>query len=217
MPEQLSAVQARELSHRGEAVVVDLRRPAEFARGHPKSAINLPYSEKGLPARLAIVLPPGTPVMLLASEPATAAAGLAQLRTSQYPVLGLIEPGAWQEAGLAEESFPEIPIQTLAKAVPGRDLTILDVREPMEWETGHVPGALLVSLGNLRERLSSIPGDAPIAVICESGVRSSTAASILQAAGFSRVANVPAGTSGYRRAGLPLEFPENELQGTESV
>lgn len=211
MPEQLSAARVRELSQRREAVVVDLRRPAEFARGHPKGAINLPYSEKGLPDRLAVVLPPGTPVMLLAPEPAAAAAGLAQLRTSQYPVLGLIERGAWQEAGLPEESFPEVPIQTLAKAVPGRDLTILDVREPMEWETGHVPGALLVSLGNLRERLSSIPRDAPIAVICETGIRSCTAASILQAAGFSEVANVSEGTSGYRRARLPLQFPDSEL------
>ncbi len=200
-------------------MVVDLRTPAEFAHGHPQGAIGLPHSDKGLAERLAVILPPGTAIIVLASEPAAASSGLVQLRGSRYRVLGVIEPGVWREAGLPEESLPEIAVGALAKANPGHDLTILDVREPVEWDTGHVPGALLISLGSLRERLPTIPRSAPVAVICEAGVRSCTAASILQAAGFSKVANVPAGTSGYRRAGLPLEFPESELQrdGTESA
>ncbi len=85
---------------------------------------------------------------------------------------------------------------------------VLDVREPMEWETGHVPGALLISLGNLRRQLDRIPRSALVAVICEAGVRSCTAASILRAEGFQDVANAPEGTGGYRRAGLPLEYNE---------
>ena len=49
----------------------------------------------------------------------------------------------------------------------------------------------------------------PVVVICEAGVRSSSAASILQAEGFDGVSHVPEGTGGYRRAGLNLEFSED--------
>ncbi len=196
-----------EFVQRGDAVLVDLREPHAFARGHPKGAVSLPYSHKGLAERLAVVLSRGTRVVLLAPDAATAAAGIEQLRGSLFQVLGLIEYSAWQKAGLPEESVREILVEDLAKVLLGQELTIIDVREPVEWETGHVPGALLVSLGRLRERLSTIPHAPPVALICESGVRSSTAASILQGAGFPEVANVPEGTRGYRQTGLLLEFP----------
>jgi len=60
----------------------------------------------------------------------------------------------------------------------------------------------------LRERLHELPQEAGITVICEAGVRSSAAASILQAHGFVGVANVLEGTAGYRNASLPLQFTE---------
>jgi rhodanese-related sulfurtransferase len=85
---------------------------------------------------------------------------------------------------------------------------VVDVREPVEWTTGHVPGALLIPLGTLGSALPAVPRDRPIVTICEAGVRSCTAASILAAAGFTDVAHVPAGSSGYRRSGLPLAFPD---------
>ena len=91
---------------------------------------------------------------------------------------------------------------------------MISVTKVVEWEMGHIPGALLVSLGSLTEHLDDIPRDACIAVICEAGIRSSTAASLLLACGFSTVANVPVGTAGYRNAGLPLAIPTVPV-GTE--
>lgn len=216
MLEQLPVGQAWELVERGGAEVVDLRPPVEFARTHPKGAISLPYSPRGLADRLAVVLAPGTRIILLASERTAAIAAITQLKGSRYPVLGVLEGSAWEETERPKESLREVGVEQLANAVSGRDLTVVDVREPMEWETGHVPGAILVSIGNVRKRLSTIPRHPPVAVICESGVRSSTAASILQAAGFPGVANVSAGTSGYRRAGFPLAFPDQPQRDGES-
>ncbi len=191
--------------------MVDLRAPADFARGHPRGAVSLPFSAKGLSQRLAVVVKPRTPVSLLASEPEVASAALAQLRDG-YRVIGVIDGSAWPQAGLLEESLPDIPIETLADTAASGDLTILDVREPVEWETGCAPGAVLIPLGSLRERLEAVPRDTLVAVICEAGVRSSTGASLLQAAGFPTVATVSQGMSGYRRAGLPLVFPESHEQ-----
>ena len=73
------------------------------------------------------------------------------------------------------------------------------------------PGALLVPLGRLRDAMVSIPRGRHVVTICEAGVRSCTAASLLSAAGFADVAHVPAGSAGYRRSGLPLAFPSEEV------
>lgn len=191
--------------------MVDLRAPADFACGHPRGAVSVPFSAKGLSQRLAVVIEPGTPVSLLASEPAVASAARNQLRDG-YRVIGVIDGSAWRQAGLLEESLPDIPIEALAETASSGDLTILDVREPVEWETGYAPGAVLIPLGSLRERLEAVPRDTLVAVICEAGVRSSTGASVLQAAGFPTVATVSEGMSGYRRGGLPVVFPESYEQ-----
>jgi hydroxyacylglutathione hydrolase len=184
-----------------------MRAPPEFARGHPSGAVSLPYSAKGLSQRLSVAVRPGTPIRLLASEPAVAADALAQLG-DVYPVIEVIEAGAWRQAGLLEESLPDLPIQAVAEGLTGGYLAVLDVREPIEWETGFAPGAVLIPLASLRERLDAVPHDTLVAVICEAGVRSSTGASLLQAAGFGAVATVSEGMSAYRRAGLPLAFPQ---------
>ena len=189
-----------------ELVLVDLRTPAEFAQGHPDGAINLPFSEKGLADRLAIVLEPGTRITLVSSESLITSTALGQLR-ERYRVACVMDSN-WREAGVPVKSLPDISIKALAESSPGGDLTIVDVREPVEWETGYAPGAVLVSLGRLRERLGAIPDQGPVGVICEAGVRSSTGASLLQAAGFTNVMTISEGMSGYRRAGLRLEFAE---------
>jgi rhodanese-related sulfurtransferase len=62
---------------------------------------------------------------------------------------------------------------------------LLDVRYPHEWrEDGVVPGSLELSIGDLADRLDTLPRHGPITVMCKSGSRASIAASMLDAAGF---------------------------------
>ena len=210
--ERLSAVQAWESAQLGKASIVDVRGPAAFALGHPRGALNLPFSPKGLEERLGLLLQPGTPVILVAEDPNQAESALLQLQKGSFPVFGVVEDSisAWYENDLPMVILPEVSVHEIARAVPGGNVVVLDVREPIEWEMGHVPGAILISLGALRERIQELPVETGIAVICEAGVRSSSAASILQAEGFTEVSNVSEGTGGYRKAGLPLEFHREE-------
>lgn len=194
-----------------QTVLVDLRPAAEFAQGHLQGAVSLPFSPRGLADRLAVVVEPGTPVRLLAFEPAVIEAARAQLR-DRYRIAGVVDRTSLQAAAL-EEPLPDIPVQVLADGAAGGDVLVLDVREPIEWETGFAPGAVLISLGSLRARLGEIARDKLVAVICESGVRSSTGASLLLGAGFPNVATVSEGMSGYRRAGLAVELPEGREDG----
>lgn len=198
----ISVQEAWELSQSGRAQLVDLRPPSEFAAGFPLKALSLAFSPKGLAERLDPVVAPGAELILLADPPDHAAA-VAQLESGGYRILGLI-PGLeeWRDAGLPVDKLELLEPESVPEGV-----AVVDVREPIEWETGHVPGAILVSLGDLEAQAARLPSKRPLAVICEAGLRSSTAASLLKRRGFKEVANVLAGTSGYRRTGLPLEIP----------
>ena len=79
---------------------------------------------------------------------------------------------------------------------------MLDVRNPDEYLAAHVPGAVLIPLGELGVRQDEIPVAEPLYVICAAGVRSLTATNALRAAGRS-AQSVAGGTNGWIAAGHP--------------
>ena len=72
---------------------------------------------------------------------------------------------------------------------------VLDVRSPAEFdgELGHVPGARLIPLDELRARVAEVKNDKPIVVVCQTGKRSALATGILRQAGLPQVANLAGG------------------------
>lgn len=89
----------------------------------------------------------------------------------------------------------------------GESLTLLDVRSPEEYaEDGHITGARLLPLPNLRQRSNELPVDRPIVCICRSGNRSQVACEQLAAAGFTNIINLSGGMTGWSRANLPVQF-----------
>lgn len=84
--------------------------------------------------------------------------------------------------------------------------TLLDVREPHEYEAGHVEGALLMPLQRTVELAlaAGLPKDEPVYVFCRTGNRSLQAAQALVAAGFEDVRNVDGGIVAWTAAGLPV-------------
>jgi rhodanese-related sulfurtransferase len=82
---------------------------------------------------------------------------------------------------------------------------LLDVREPWEYQAGHVPGARLIPLAELEDRVSEVPRDQPILAICHSGQRSLAAAGYLLQLGYTTVSNVDGGTAAWIERGYPVE------------
>ena len=80
---------------------------------------------------------------------------------------------------------------------------VIDVREPGEYVAGHVPGAELLPMGQVASRVSELPRDVPLYVICASGNRSQAMASYLAHAGFD-ARTVDGGTSEWVRSGHPV-------------
>lgn len=80
---------------------------------------------------------------------------------------------------------------------------VVDVREPYEYVTGHVPGARLVPLAKLADTALQLPKGRPIYVICQGGNRSRIAAQYLVQSGR-EARSVAGGTSGWIGAGRPV-------------
>ncbi len=84
---------------------------------------------------------------------------------------------------------------------------LLDVREPNEYDSGHLPDALHIPLSQIKDRSGELAKYAtrPVIVYCERGMRSSSAASALSKLGFSRVLELRGGLRAWRDAGLPTK------------
>lgn len=80
----------------------------------------------------------------------------------------------------------------------------LDVRTEAEWNQGHIANSLLIPLDQLSTRLSELPRDRDIVVVCRFGARSTEGAAILRGAGFVRVSWLSGGLERWIAAGYPL-------------
>ena len=89
----------------------------------------------------------------------------------------------------------------------GEGVTILDVREPDEWEEAHIPGAKHLPRGLLEYRAADqLPAkDARIVVHCASGGRSALAAKSLKEMGYTNVANMDGGINAWKERGYETE------------
>lgn len=97
-------------------------------------------------------------------------------------------------------TVPEIDVVTLSR-LHAEGVTIIDVRNPDEYETAHVPGALMISLPELPERVDDIPESGPLYLICAVGARSRRASEFLVSCGRDDVTNVAGGTNAWIQAG----------------
>jgi len=81
---------------------------------------------------------------------------------------------------------------------------LLDVRTPEEFNTGHIHGAVNISVESLQSRLSEVPNDLPIIVYCRSGNRSAQASQILLQANYTDIFDM-GGINAWTSQGLPVE------------
>jgi adenylyltransferase/sulfurtransferase len=75
---------------------------------------------------------------------------------------------------------------------------VVDVREPYEWDAGHIEGARHIPLGELPNRLDELPRDADIVFYCQAGGRSARALDIARDAGFARAKHLRGGFSAWK-------------------
>ena len=87
-----------------------------------------------------------------------------------------------------------------AISLSGGDSWLVDVREPFEWNEGHAPNAVSLPMSQLNERMTELPFDTTLLIICQSGQRSQSVTARLERAGYSAV-NVIGGMDEWVSAG----------------
>ena len=97
----------------------------------------------------------------------------------------------------------ETTIDDLAAARDAGDVTLIDVRNPDEFAAGHIPGAALIPLPDLADRLDEVPTDREVHVVCQSGGRSTQATELLTEAGVDAV-SVAGGTKAWIASGREI-------------
>jgi DMSO/TMAO reductase YedYZ molybdopterin-dependent catalytic subunit/glyoxylase-like metal-dependent hydrolase (beta-lactamase superfamily II) len=119
---------------------------------------------------------------------------------------------AWDSAGLptstgassvATGTTPTIGARG-ARTLIDAGALLLDVREPDEWRAEHVPGAVLIPMGQVQQRQLELPHDRRIVVVCRSGGRSAAVTESLRAWGFDAV-NLAGGMCAWASAGQLTE------------
>lgn len=118
--------------------------------------------------------------------------------------VGVVAVAAFAWFRLAPTPLTEISVaQAYQKYQQG--IFFVDVRTQEEWDEMHAANSILVPLDELPNRLSEVPKDREVVVICRSGRRSKEALGILQNAGYSNVSSMAGGLNEWKAAGYPLE------------
>jgi hydroxyacylglutathione hydrolase len=186
-------------------IVLDVRSPEAYAGAHIPGAQNVGLNAS-FPTWAGTVLPGDASVLLVLDRPENLwEVSWHLLRIGYELPIGWLAGGmqAWRSSGREMESLPLMDVHELHRRVAAGDIDVLDVRQPAEWEGGHIDGATFITGARLPQRLAEVEGDRPLAVICGSGHRSSVGASLLQASGRRNVFNVAGGMGAWNSAGYP--------------
>lgn len=105
------------------------------------------------------------------------------------------------------EPFFRITVDEAKEMMGADDTVVIDVRNPDEYQSGHLPGATLIPVNSVFQRREELPTDKKIIFVCAVGQRSALAAEMAAAAGIpaDRIYNLDGGTDRWRKAGEPLE------------
>jgi glyoxylase-like metal-dependent hydrolase (beta-lactamase superfamily II)/rhodanese-related sulfurtransferase len=194
-----------------QVTIIDGRDAPWFAQGHLRGAINIPigYGQFGVMA--AWLFSPETVLLIITADDEDLVDTIDSLMVvgMTNPLLALAgDQGAWKDAGLSITKTPLINVEDLAHHITAGTVgTLVDVREKAEMEQGTLAGAINLPYREFRtcETLPSLVE--PVVVFCNSGNRSSVAASLLERLGLN-VMNVSGGTTAWMEAGLPLVQPD---------
>jgi hydroxyacylglutathione hydrolase len=179
-------------AQRDGALVIDARSHGDFASGHVPGALAVPFRDHAFAtwigwmapadATLAFVLPDDGELLDVTDE---------CLLVGFERFAGYLRDGmdAWVDEGSPVERYGEVAPSAVV-ALRDEGAIVLDVREPSEFEAGHVEGAIHIPLGALPRRLDALPRDRRIVAYCGGGDRSATAVSVLERHGVRGAAGV---------------------------
>lgn len=188
---------------RGGARLLDTRTAAEYGAGHIAGSLHIGLSGQ-FASWAGTLIAPETPVVLVTEDESRVAEARTRLaRVGLESVAGYLDRGilTWDAAGRPLARTEQIGVDELRERLgEDKDLQLVDVRRPGEWQSGHIARAVHMPLNALAEAAAPLDRYRPVAAICAGGYRSSIATSVLERLGFRRLTNVVGGMAAWTGA-----------------
>jgi hydroxyacylglutathione hydrolase len=190
------------------ALLVDLRTDRQFDEAHVPGAISNAMLRAGFGTKLAWLAGHDQEIVFVGRDDddgrraGALAAAVGMRRLGGYLHGGMT---SWREEARPVDSIERVTVPDLPGSA-GAGVQILDVRERSEWDEGHIPGSTFVPWHDIDGVPDGLDPEAPLAVMCRSGQRAATAASLLQRHGAARLLHVvDGGIPTWAGLGRPLE------------
>ena len=197
-PKQMSAQEVKDFS----GVILDVRSADEYGAAHVPNSLNI-----GLGGQFAswagALIETDAPVVLIADAEEKideAVMRLARVGIESVEGFLLIKDWTYPAARVEQLSVEEMN----RRLTENGDVQFIDVRRAGEYESGHAPNAVNLTLSDLNKLTDNLDSSRPTYVICQGGYRSSAGASILERKGFKELYNISGGTAAWIKAGLEI-------------
>lgn len=171
---------------RGGALL-DIRSPTSFGAAFIPGSVNVGLTPNSV-NWLGMVIPADRDMVIVADSQATALSAARKFQRIGYDrIVGFLSDGVsgWAAMGKPLDHLPQVTPASLAhvrRKYP--DHVVLDVRTKVEWEAGHIDGALHKPVSELLAEGIDLDKERHITVVCRSGFRSNIGGSFLKSAGY---------------------------------
>jgi hydroxyacylglutathione hydrolase len=214
---ELMALAPRQLEEkrRAGALLVDVRTDQQFDDAHIPRAICNPMLRAGFGSKLAWLADREQEVIFIGRDDEDGRrAGQLAVAVGIRKLGGYLHGGmtSWRQEKREAQRIERMAIDQLAKQINcgTDDPQILDVRERSEWNAGHIPGSVFEPWHDITAVPDGLDPARPIAVVCGSGQRAATAASLLQRFGAEHPVHVvDGGVPKLGQLGIELEAGEH--------
>ena len=194
----------------GGALLVDVRTDQQYDDAHIPGAISIPMLNAGFGSKLAWLADRDQEIVFVGRDDDDGRhAGQLSVAVGIRKLAGFLHGGmtSWRQEKRPVERIERLALDDLPARVESEPETqLLDVREQGEWNAGHIPGSTFEPWHDIDALPDGLDPAKPIAVLCGSGQRAATAASLIQRYGGEQVIHVvDGGVPKWGRLGHPLE------------
>ena len=201
----LSPAEFETIANSSEALILDVRKPQEFAAEHIPNSIFIGIDGQFAPWVGALISDLKQPILLVTHAGREQETVMRLSRVGYDNCLGYLEGGidAWKKAGKETSSIKSISAEEFAGKI-NSGINILDVRKPGEYSNQHIKDVPNQPLDFINDWTNTTDKNKEYHIHCAGGYRSMIAASILKARGFEKLVDVAGGFAAIAKTNAPL-------------
>ena len=190
-----------------DALVLDTRAPQVFAKAFVPGSVNIGLDGQFAPWVGALITSITQPILVVCDAGREEETIMRLARVGYDNTLGYLAEGieAWEQSGKPVDHIESITATEFEKEHWDKNLCVLDVRRPGEYDTAHIAGVPNHPLDYINDWMGTLPSQKPYYIHCAGGYRSMIAASIMKSRGYDQVIDIAGGYGAIAKTGLPKE------------